>query len=249
MTKTEVRMSILVACLIFLTSTYTFAQDQFKVGDRVQVLPFGSDVPENWQPCTVIMPLQGNAYGVRCDAKVAGGTPQELRVTPQRVKAFAAGDARAANPVAAGPTQKKNEAADKTVLADRAFANCDIQQIKAKNGNTIPDQLAKQLIQCIWEMPAKPGMDGAITVDVESVEVGAPRKWIYRRDLGQGIADLDTMVWPVDVKYTTKTFFRSRTHVSVKEDIFNCYINSFAKWSCGLSATVKVISEKDVPVQ
>jgi len=223
------------------------AQPVFKVGDRVLASPMAMKDAQYWYPCTITSGLKSNAYGVKCDPRHAGEMPNEYNVMPEWVKAAGTGDALAAKPNY--QTQKKNESADGTVLPGRPFLDCDIAQKKARNGDAIPAALARKLIQCLWEKHARLGYDGAETVDVDSMEAGKPHKWVYQRDLGQGIADINTLVWPFDVKWTWKTFYRSRTHVTVQENIFNCYVNSFAKWSCGLGQGIKEISTKDVPVE
>ncbi|MBF0552965.1 MAG: hypothetical protein HQK96_00240 [Nitrospirae bacterium] len=144
-------------------------------------------------------------------------------------------------------TGRANVAKEGTVSADRPIVDCNVQQKKAKNGDSIPPELAKRLIQCLWEKPAAPGMDGAETVDIDSMDIGKSRKWVYRQDMGQGIADLDTRVWPIDVKWTWKTYYRTQIYVKVNEDIFNCYVDAFSKWSCGLGQNVKKISTQYIP--
>lgn len=240
---------LFVVCNLTLSAAaQNNAQPQFRVGDRVTVSPTGLQAAQYWRTCIITSPLQSNAYGVRCDPQHSGQTPDDYNVLPNWVKPLATGDPRAAKPTY--ETQKKHAAADGTVLADRLFVNCNADQPKKyKNGDSIPPELAKGLIQCLWEKPANPGMDGAVTVDIDSMDIGRPRTWVYQQDMGQGIADLNTRVWPIDVKWTWKTYYRTRTHVIVEEDIFNCYVNAFGKWSCGLGQRVKEISKKDIAVE
>ena len=246
------RASFLFAAVCLLAAcnlTLAVAQDasQYKVGDRVLVTPTGLQADKYWQTCTVTFPLHLNGIGVKCDPQY-GGTPIDYNVMPKWIKPFGAGDPR--NAKATYETQPSHEAADHTVLPDRPLVDCNVDQpATSRNGDHIPPALAKRLIQCLWERPAAQGMDGAITIDVDSMTIGAPRKWVYQHDMGQGIADLNTLVWPIDVKWTWKTYFRTRTHVIVREDIFNCYVNAFRKWTCGAGQGIRAILTKDITVQ
>src|ERR1035437_536892 len=237
-----------VSCPILLCifASSALAQNQiFKVDDRVLVSPSGLKEEKYWQKCTVIRELKFNSYGVKCDPRAAGQIGQEFNVLPGWIKPLNKAEDHGAPP----PPGKAIVAKDGTVAADRPHVDCNVQQKKVKNGDSIAPELAKRLIQCLWEKPSSPGMDGAQTVDIDSIDIGRPRKWVYQQDIGQGIADLDTRIWPIDVKWTWKTYYRTRTHVIAEEDIFNCYVDAFSKWSCGLGAHVKDISMKDVEVK
>lgn len=239
---------LVASCLLLLCSFTANATAQtqiFKVGDRVLVSPSALKGEEYWQQCTVIRELKYNSYGVKCDPRAAGQIGLEYNVTPGWIKPLSKAEDHGALP----PPGKANVAKDGTVAGDRPFVDCNVQQKKAKNGDSIPPELAKLLIQCLWEKPSAPGGDGAQTVDIDSMDIGRSRKWVYQQDMGRGIADLDTRVWPIDVKWIWKTHYRTRTHVIVAEDIFNCYVDAFSKWSCGLGMHVKDISKKDVEVK
>ena len=238
-------VAVFLLVSLFVSSTRAEAP-AFKVGDRVLVSPSGLMGAQYWEQCTVIRELKLNSYGVKCDPIAPGRTAMEYSVLPSWVKPLAPSVDHGAPP----SPEKAAVSPDGTVLASRPFVDCNIQQpTKAKNGDSIPPELAKRLIQCLWEKPAVPGSDGGQTVDIDSLEIGRSRKWVYRQDMGQGIEDLDTRVWPLDVTWTWKTYYRTRTRVNVQEDIFNCYVNAFGKWSCGLGQRVKAISTKDIEVK
>jgi len=48
------------------------------------------------------------------------------------------------------------------------------------------------------------GVDGAVTVDITSLQIGAPRKWILHGDIGTE-GSLGTIVYPIKTTYTQKT--------------------------------------------
>ena len=136
---------------------------------------------------------------------------------------------------------------DNTLLADRPIIGCPIQQPPVKNGAKPNPELLKRIIQCNkGEAAATKGMDGAVTVDVASVQIGTPRKWDILRDMGNGNAS--TWVYPVKAMYTVKTFYRTRTIVSAGWiRILNFYVNAFGEWDSGSEEPVKMGTSTDIP--
>jgi hypothetical protein len=124
---------------------------------------------------------------------------------------------------------------DGTVLADRELLDCDnLAQPKAQNGARPPAPLMNKLIRCLFEKPARKGMDGAVTMDLTPLQIGAARKWILYQDIGSG-ATPNTLVYPIRTTYTLRTFFRTRITERVENAVFNCYVTTFGEWSCGLA--------------
>lgn len=75
-------------------------------------------------------------------------------------------------------------------------------------------------------------------MDISELQVGKLRKWSRRVDMGSG--DADTVVYPVRVKWTRKIFYRTATGVEAnREDVFNCYVDAFERWTCGLGERIK----------
>ena len=132
---------------------------------------------------------------------------------------------------------------DNTLSADRPILTCPVDQPTVKNGAKPDIELFKKLIQCSWgEAPATKGYDGAITVDVTSLQVGTPRKWDILRDLGNGT------VYPVKAKFGYKTFYRTRTSVSANWiRVFNFYVNAFGEWAVGSQESIKAGDLSDIP--
>ncbi len=136
---------------------------------------------------------------------------------------------------------------DNTLSADRPIQSCPVAQPSVKNGAKPNPELLKKIIRCNkGELAASKGYDGAITVDVSSVQIGQPRKWDYNRDLGNGSAS--TIVYPVKAVYTVKTFYRTRTLVSENWiRIINFYVNAFGEWASGSEENVKSPTLKEIP--
>src|SRR5207253_8144819 len=95
-----------------------------------------------------------------------------------------------------------------TVLAVRELLDCEHLNHSGKNGSPPSAELAKKMIRCIYEKPSEPGMDGACTKDITDFTLGAPHKWRVYEDMGQGNAN--TLVYPIQVKWNQKTFYRTR---------------------------------------
>lgn len=128
---------------------------------------------------------------------------------------------------------------DNTLSADRPIQSCPVVQPTVKNGAKPNAELIKKIIRCNkGEIAASKGYDGAVTVDVTSIQIGVPRKWSYARDSGSG--SKETWVYPVKAIYTVKTFYRKRT--AVEENwirILNFYVNAFGEWAVGSEEGVK----------
>ncbi len=55
-----------------------------------------------------------------------------------------------------------------------------------------------------------------------------------------GNGNLDTVIHPIRVKWTWKTFYRTATSITAnREDVFNCYVDAFNRWECGLGERLK----------
>lgn len=112
-----------------------------------------------------------------------------------------------------------------------------------------PDaELFKQLLRCKkGEAPVAPGDEGAVTVEVTALQIGAPRPWSYRQDSGSG--QEGTQVYPVKASYTVRTHYRTATEI---EDglirILNFYVDGFGEWQIGSEEPVKSATTKRVPV-
>jgi hypothetical protein len=139
-------------------------------------------------------------------------------------------------------------AAQKTFPADRPILPCPITQPAAKNGDAPnPDLLAK-VFRCKYgEKPAAAGYDGAVTVDVTSLQIAARRRFDGRRDSGGGELGV-TYVYPVKITFTEKTHYRTRTEVFANAiRIYNFFVNGFGEWQYGSVENVKSADVSSVP--
>lgn len=157
-----------------------------------------------------------------------------------------AGGAQMEIPKTAVPIGKVTVDENNTLSADRPIIECPIEQKPVKNGVSPNVELLKKIVRCRkGEIAASKGMDGAVTVEVTALQLGATRQWIYSRDIG---GKPGTLIHPVKVTYTVKTFYRSRTDVSQNWiRILNFYVNEFGEWTVGSEEPIKVGERIDVP--
>jgi hypothetical protein len=251
--------AIAAIAFLFAASSFAMAQAKYKVGDRVEcdyygsgkyekgtILPFSkTDEPDaaNYFYRVKLDSAPNDEKGIICQLKI-------LRPSSEAPKAGNQAET-SAQPTARQETvqttrTQAREDKDGTLLADRELLECPIEQKPARNGTSPQPELLKKVIRCLWEQPAKKGLDGAVTADIDAFQIGAPRKWRPFLDLGNGNAS--TIVHPVEVKYTLKTFYRRETQVQQNTDIFDCYVNLMHKWECGVSKRIKRGEIKTIPV-
>lgn len=158
---------------------------------------------------------------------LAGGAPMEI-------------------PKTVVPIGKVTVDENNTLSADRPILECPVEQTPVKNGARPNQELFKKIIRCRkGEQAATKGMDGAVTVEVTALQLGAARPWIYSRDIG---GKPGTTIYPVKATYTVKTFYRSRTDVSQNWiRILNFYVNEFGEWTVGSEEPIKIGERVDVP--
>jgi hypothetical protein len=253
--------------LLMLVAEGRAAPPAFKPGDRVECDTTGDKT--GYRKATVVPFRQGEVYnghdaasGYFVRVEIDGWGPSSTivcKVENLRAEKPAPGAAPRASSPAPRPAPpagldlppatkpalpKPGVAADGTVGADRPILDCPIKQPRTKNGAAPELELLKKVFRCQYgEKPAAPGFDGAVTVDVESMQAGKSRLWRFNGatgggDLGGG--DADTVVWPIRIAFSNKEHYRTSTTVwegSIR--IFNFFVNSFGEWQYGSAETVK----------
>lgn len=163
-------------------------------------------------------------------------------------------DNRAGNEAGVGTNAPSRRAGDVTqdgtVSADRPLLECPVEQTSVKNGTPPDPEVLKKVLRCqLGEKPAAKGYDGAVTIEIGALRVGAPRPWDRLRDMGGGTPG-KTVVYPVRVTYTEKTFYRTRTAVADNWIyVFNFFVNGFGEWQYGSGEKIKMPDNKDIPRQ
>ncbi len=244
-------LTMVAAITIIIGATISIsAQDKptFKIGDRVEAKPVSS-----WQKATIVqIDFSINAVVVRMDdEKDYTGAQREYTTHINNVRALnetveEKQTQAAKQTIADKNVVKLRVGENNTVLADREILECPVELKQVKNGTRPNTQLLGKLIRCIWEKPARTGMDGAVTMDLTPLQIGTPRRWNPRTDLG---GSAGTIVYPVKTTYTQKTFYRERIVVDEYTGVFNCSIDSFGEWKCGMAENKRKGESKSIPVR
>lgn len=220
---------------------------KFKVGDRVEADKAAIDY---WQKGTIMPFLKndwkdGTIYRVRLDDNARSGMYLDgLEIPPARIRLINVAPYQ--NEKTSVTVGRATVDADNTLSADRPILGCPITQSRVSNGAKPNLELFKKIIRCNKrEKPAYKGYDGAVTVDVTSIEAGTPRKWQYLRDIGGGPG---VIIYPVKTTFTYKTFYRSSTEVSENWiRIINFFVNEFGEWTTGSEESIRMGDIKNIP--
>ncbi len=126
-----------------------------------------------------------------------------------------------------------------SVAANGQSLECPVKQKQISNGARPDAELFKKIIRCAkGEKSVAAGDEGAVGVDIASIQIGASRPWSYRQDTGNG--NTNTLVYPVKATYTVKTFYRRATEVQEGWiRILNFYVNAFGEWQIGSEEPVQ----------
>jgi len=225
-------------------------QPKYKEGDRVEVDTIEASNPANaiWKKGTIVKvdTTSSVAYTVQVDP-LPGQLPKMMTVP---IRPYAEGWLRPLGGAAPQIQSDKLLVDDNgTVLADRELLDCkNLKQPAARNGPPPPAELAKKLVQCLYEKPSDPGSDGATTMVITEFKPGAPHRWNKNEDSGAG-GTAETMVYPFRVKWNQKTFYRRWNDVKTdNERVFTCYVD-VDKWFCGSAQFIKDGDKKQIPVK
>jgi hypothetical protein len=233
---------LLIAFAGLIGNLAVSGQEKFKPGERVECDTLGIGT---FDKGTVLPYLAKDNPGLAKDATGKFHYIHRVRMDNDTLRALAG--AAAAPPPVDNSVGKATVDANNTLSADRAIIDCPVTQPKARNGSAPNAELLKKIVRCDkGEKAAQKGLDGAITVDVTALQIGAPRRWAPLEDSGDG--RIGTTVYPVRATYTVKTFYRGRTHVEENWiRTINFYVNSFGEWESGSELPVKSPVLKDIP--
>ena len=104
--------------------------------------------------------------------------------------------------------------------------------------------IVAQKMRDLWTKAASPGMDGATTVVVHSVQIGAPREWSI---LDGGGGRKGTKVWPAKVHWTYRTHYRTVTDVRERRWVMDCFKNGFYEWVVQSNGDFKTEKKSEEP--
>jgi hypothetical protein len=239
-------MKFIISILLFVALSLNapipcFAQN-FKIGDNVQCRPMGSQ----WYSGKVTGLVNGG-YKVLVDGHEYT-VPDDEHSGSSRIKPGGgeAGNAAAGNGTAAGDASAVGTGQDNsgsrvqtegTIQGERPCIDCSAGGPAGKNGDSPPVEALKRLLQCIWEKPALPGSDGAVTVAVRALTpTGKRLNGDGQRDTGRRFTDPltsnpSTVIYMFDGSYVKKTFYRYRTQIDdTTHQVFEAFVGTDGKW-------------------
>ncbi len=230
------------------SGTAKTAANKYKTGDRVECDRTGM---EQWEKGTVV-PLRktdfqdGRIYRVLLDSYAKAGMYLDGHDCTVESMRLLAGAASFKYETTAIPVGKSTVDEDNTVSADRPIMACPVEQPKVKNGARPNIELFKKIIRCRkGEKSAARGLDGAVAIEVTSVQPGATRPWVYRQDIG---GKPGTIIQLVKATFHYKTFYRSGVRLSQNWiSTINFFVNSFGEWEIGSEDIVKMGDTVNVP--
>lgn len=228
------------AFAFLFTANFTVsAQLKYKTGDRVEC-----DTTESgkWWTKGTIMPFQPGDFGGGQEPDgswyhfKADYNGVEYPCKPKWIRPIA-GEQTTKNETKTKAEQTTTKAENEMPNGD--FVECPVEQKQVKNGAKPSVELAKKIIRCKkGEKAVEEGDEGAVTVEISAIQIGASRPWSYAQDLGNG--KVGTLVYPVKATYTIKTHYRKATEIEEGwVRIFNFYVNAFGEWEIGSEENVK----------
>jgi hypothetical protein len=231
-----------VAAFIFMFAgnLTVLAQGKYKPGDRVECNTIGSSEAkyEKYYEKGTVMPFRdndqpdGSWYRFKADSNKV-----EYYCRVEHIRAIAGTETKKENKVE--KTEDKEKTEENETPAEGDFVECPVKQKQVKNGSRPNAEVLKKIIRCAkGEKAVEEGDEGAVTVEISGLVIGAARPWTYRQDQGNG--KLGTVVYPVKATYTVKTFYRTATEVEEGwVRILNFYVNAFGEWQIGSEENVK----------
>ena len=237
--KNYLFLTVIALTFLFAANSEVLAQVKYKSGDRVEC---DSTETGKWWTKGTIMPFQKDDFGggqepdgswYRFKADYNG---VEYPCKPSFIRPFAnAKTDKTEEPQETNQPTKKAE----TEIPEGDFVECPVEQKQVKNGAKPNVELAKKIIRCKkGEKAVEEGDEGAVTVEISALQIGAARPWSYAQDSGNG--KVGTLVYPVKATYTVKTHYRKATEIEEGWiRIFNFYVNSFGEWQIGSEENVK----------
>lgn len=113
-----------------------------------------------------------------------------------------------------------------------AGLECPLVQTKV---SPKPDQaVLANVIRCLFE---KDTDIESVRAHVDSQKIGQSRRWNPLDDLGNG--KMSTTVFPVRVDWRLIRYYRDSIQMSENVSVFNCFVNTFDEWECGLASRIR----------
>jgi len=250
--KREFLFIAFAAAVLMFAATSQISAQTYKAGDRVECEVTGNPKDKWWMKGT-IQPFKDGDFGAGVEPDgswyrfKADANKVEYPCKPEVLRPIAGTETKPTNKNETKPQSEENKTEAENEMPGGNFVECPIEQKPVKNGARPDVELVKKIIRCKkGEKSVEEGDEGAVKVEISSVQIGAPRPWSYSQDSGN--AKPGTVVYPVKATYTVKTFYRNATEVEEGWiRVLNFYVNAFGEWQIGSEETIKAGKSKRIP--
>lgn len=174
------------------------------------------------------IPFQSAAKWIRASTQAAPAAPAQAGTPPRTQPPQAKSPAGNAPPPAPAPP---SAAQPQGILA------CPIDQPKVAQGSRPDPQLLAKVIRCLFEVQGQSAAERSVKIDIHSLEIGTSRDCIPREDFGCGLSG--HKIFPALVRWTKTDYYTYSIQWSDNESVFNCFVNAFGKWECGLGQRIR----------
>ena len=215
----------------------------YKPGDRVDVDVIMAGAPERsmWRPGTVKAVENGQLVIATDPVTDAGGRTMGIPlhslskwVRPSKQQA----PETKGPPAATGPGPSAAvPPAVRAAVPIEGILNCPIEQPKVAQGSRPDPQVLTSVIRCLWEVRGQSPAEKSVKVDVHALEIGASRACVPREDFGCGASG--HKIFPALVRWTKSDYYPRSVQWSENDSVFNCFVNAFGKWECGLGQRIR----------
>jgi|GEM_PF-2958859 len=225
----------------FMPSTALGQRSAFRVGDRVMASPSSLKDDKYWRPCTITEVhdfVPKKAYSLKCDALTPGGSTSSFLVNQDWVRPMAAGaDHPAADDQPAGGDVGGMGAIDRRATvgtrADGAAVQCFASSAGAGSG--VMDNAFRQSIVHNFSHEPRPGEDGRITVEVESLTMAGSHAYRVLQDPPDAAGKT---IYVARANFTTCTDYNRRIVYTKRVRQFACFKSAAGQWDCEVVAAV-----------
>lgn len=112
-----------------------------------------------------------------------------------------------------------------------------MDQPKVAAGSRPNSQRLAEVIRCLFEVRGQSRAERSIEVDIRSIEIGTSRACVPREDFECGTPR--HTIFPALVRWTKTDYYTNSIQWSDNESVFNCFVNPFGQWQCGLGRRIR----------
>lgn len=221
-----------------------YAQQVFKVGDRVMVSPSGLKDTKYWRPGTVTEVhnfTPKKAYSVSCDPQSNTDHANIFLVNQDWIKPLAKENNTVVNNGDQHPKKAQEQPKQTTTQTTNKVA-CPPSDPDSK-GKTPFEQSIRKAIRADFERTPQLNEDGRVTVSFQNLYIGQSHAW---RVLQDPVDAKGKTIYEVRSTFTTCTDYFRRIELMKRERAFACYKNKAGEWVCEVVAAANTNVKDEV---